>query len=182
MQLAADVETTTTAVLQKGREWEDAAGPVQDARADRDAADDDLDDIAKNSRANLEGRSDNAEDEAPYTQIFPDGIDYYTAAPLDQEVFRYGQLISRINEFLPVDDEVRMPAIPALSLGIDAFQTAADAVNEALTAQSVAATHLQTAEDAWAILMTKVYGALVADVGKKEAERYFPKMRSGTTK
>jgi hypothetical protein len=181
-QLAADVESLTAAVLEKGRAWEDAAGPVQDARADRDAADDDLDDIAKNNRAKLAGRSANAANEKPYTQIFEDGIDYYTAAPLDQQVARYGQLITRFNEFLPVNDEVRVAAIPALSLGIAAFKTAADAVDQALTAQSLAATHLQTAEEAWSTLMIKVYGALVADVGKKEADRYFPKMRGGKKK
>lgn len=179
VQLAADVEAATALVLQRSREWEDASGPVQDARADRDAADDDLDDIAKESRARMAGRSVDAVKEAPYTRVFPEGIDYYTAAPLDQEVARYGQLIVRINEFLPVGDEVRMTAIPALSLGIAAFKSAVEAVDQALTAQSLAATRLQSAEEAWTVLMTKVYGALLAEVGKKAAERYFPKIRSG---
>jgi len=151
---------------------------VQDARADRDGADDDIDDIAKESRGKLAGRSVDAVRKAPYTQIFPDGIDYYTAAPLDQEVARYGQLITRLNEFLAPDDEVRLAAVPALATGITAFKSAAEAVDQALTAESVASTRLQHAEDAWAVLMTKVYGALVADVGKQAAERYFPKIRS----
>jgi len=177
--LAADVEAATALVLQRGREWEDAAGPVQDARADRDAADDDLDDVAKESRAKLAGRSVDSARNAPYSQIFPEGIDYYTAAPLDQEVARYGQLVTRLNEFLAVGDEVRVTAIPALNMGIAAFRSATEAVEQALTAESLASTRLQNAEDAWNVLMTKAYGALIADVGKPAAERYFPKVRSG---
>ncbi|MBK9263209.1 MAG: hypothetical protein IPM54_25825 [Polyangiaceae bacterium] len=181
-QLATDADAATALVLQRGREWEDAAGPVQDARADRDAADDDLDDTAKDGRARIAGRSVNAAKEPPYTQIFPDGIDYYTAAPLDQEIARYGQLISRMNEFLAPSDEVRTAAVPALTAGIAAFKAATEAVEQALTAQSIASTRLQQAEDAWATLMTKIYGALVADVGKQAAERFFPKIRSGKKK
>lgn len=181
-QLATDAEAATALVLQRGREWEDATGPVQEARADRDAADDDLDDTAKDSRGKLAGRSVDAANKAPYTQIFPDGIDYYTAAPLDQEVARYGQLISRFNEFLAPNDEVRTSAVPALTAGIAAFKSATEAVEQALTAQSIASTRLQQAEDAWATLMTKIYGALVADVGKQAAERYFPKIRNGKKK
>lgn len=176
--LTADVEAATAQVLQRGREWEDAAGPVQYARADRDAADDDLDDCAKDTRAKLAGRSADAARNAPYTQIFPEGIEYYTAAPLDQEVPRYGQLVSRLNEFLPANDDVRTKAVPILTTGIAAFRTAAEAVGEALTAESVIATRLQNAEEAWDILMTKVYGMLLADIGKAAAERYFPKARS----
>lgn len=177
--LAADVDAATTLVLQRGREWEDSMGPVQDARADRDAADDDLDDTAKEARAKLAGRSVDAVRTAPYTHIFPEGIDYYTAAPLDQEVARYAQLVARMNEFLPVGDEVRMAALLALNLGIAAFQGASEAVDQAVNAQSLAATRLQMAEDAWDVLMTKVYGAILAEAGKASAERYFPKNRSG---
>lgn len=175
--MASDAEAATTIVLQRGREWEDAQGPVQDARADRDAADDDLDDLAKDSRGKLAGRSVDAARKAPYTLIFPEGIDYYTAAPLDQQVARYGQLISRMNEFLDPNDDVRKQAVPALIAGIAAFQAAVEALNEAVNAQSLAATRLQSAEDAWGVLMTKIYGALVADIGKAAAERFFPKIR-----
>lgn len=178
-QLATDVETATNLVLQRAREWEDAGRPVNDARADRDAADDDLDDIAKEGRVRLAGRSVDAARSAPYTNIFPDGIDYYTAAPLDQEVARYGQLIKRLEEFLDPNDDVRKTAVPALTAGIAAFKSAADAVTQALNAESLAATRLKQAEDAWNVLLTKVYAALLADVGKPAAERYFPKVRSG---
>lgn len=180
--LAADVDAANALVLQRGREWEDAQGPVQDARADRDAADDDLDDTAKGHRGKLAGRSVDAMRKAPYIHIFPDGIEYYTAAPLDQEVARYGQLISRFNEFLAVDDEVRTGAVPALTAGIEAFEAGVKAVTDALIAESLAATHLESAEEAWNLLLTKAYGVLVADLGKAGAERYFPKSRRSKKK
>lgn len=179
MVMAADVDTATALILQRGREWEDANGPIQDARADRDGADDDLDDSAKESRVRLAGRSVDAARTTPYTQIYPDGIDYYTAAPLDQEVARYRQLKSRLNEFLDPNDDVRQTTVPRLDAGISAFQSATQALEQALTAESLAATRLENAEDAWNVLMTKIYGALVADVGKAAAEKYFPKIRNG---
>jgi recombinational DNA repair ATPase RecF len=67
----------------------------------------------------------------------------------------------------------------ALTTGIAAFKSAVEALDQALTAQSLASTHLENAEEAWTVLMMKAYGALVADEGKKGAERYFPKIRSG---
>jgi len=36
---------------------------------------------------------------------------------------------------------------------------------------------LQNAEEAWDVLLTKVYGVLLGDVGKAAAEQYFPKIR-----
>ncbi|MFN7147402.1 MAG: hypothetical protein ACK4YP_26790, partial [Myxococcota bacterium] len=75
--MAADTENATAAVLIAGRAWDDAEGPIQDAIADRDAIDDELDDAAETARANLAGRTATATREAPYTMIFPGGISYY---------------------------------------------------------------------------------------------------------
>ena len=72
--LANDATKSTAAVLAAGRAAEDADGPVQDAMADRDAADDDLDARAQDARAKLAGRSADAITKTPYTQIFPDGV------------------------------------------------------------------------------------------------------------
>jgi hypothetical protein len=64
-------------------------GPVHDALADRDAADDALDTIAQNGRLGLASRSLDADKKAPYALIFHKGIAYYTAARLeDQECAR----------------------------------------------------------------------------------------------
>jgi hypothetical protein len=175
--LATDVEAANAEVLKRGRELEDALGPVQDARADRDAADDDLDDIAQDSRAKLAGRSVDAMKKPPYTNIFPHGIDYYIAAPLDQETARYNEFAQRCTEHLDIEDDIRQNAVPAIGAGITAFKTAYEAVDQALTAEALAFTRLNAAEESWANLVTKVYGALIADVGKKAADRFFPKIR-----
>ncbi|MDC3955849.1 hypothetical protein [Polyangium jinanense] len=173
--LAADVEAATLLVLQRGREWEDAKGPVQDARADRDAADDELDSVAQDARANLAGRSADAVKKAPYTLIFPDGIGYYTAAPIDEEKKRYDELQKRLTEHLPANDEVRKDAVPKIAAGLDAFDDAERALAASLTAESLASTRLDAAEEAFRRLMTKVYGLLVSELGKPAAEKFFPK-------
>ena len=41
---------------------------------------------------------------------------------------------------------------------------------------------LTSAEEAWDMLMTKVYGALLADEGKPAAERHFSKNRCNKNK
>lgn len=173
--LAADVEAATNLVLQRGREWEDAAGPVQDARADRDAADDELDTLAQDARAKLAGRSADAPKKAPYILIFPEGIGYYTAAPLDEEKKRYDELQKRLTEHLPAQDEVREAAVPKIGDRLAAFDAAEKALAASLTAESLASTRLDAAEDALRRILIKVYGLLVSELGKPAAEKFFPK-------
>lgn len=175
VDLADSVKAATTAVRQCGRLLEDADDPVQEALADRDAADDQLDDLAQDARAALAGRSADAAKKPPYNLIFHSGIGYYTAATLDQEVPRYGELAGRLAEHLPETDEVRKATIPALQAGIAAFTTASETLTKARTEEALAGTRLDAAEESWERLLTKVYGLLVADLGKAAAERFFPK-------
>jgi hypothetical protein len=148
---------------------------VQDARADRDAADDELDTIAQDARANLAGRSADAIKKAPYTLIFPEGVGYYTAAPIDEEKKRYDELQKRLSEHLPSGDEIRTLAVPKIAAGLAAFDAAEKALAASLTAESLVGTRLDAAEDAFRRLMTKVYGLLVSELGKPAAEKFFPK-------
>ena len=178
--LAADVENATRQLRLRGRELEDADDPVQDALADRDATDDDLDVLAQDVRHKLAGRSVEAAQKAPYKHIFPDGIGYYTAAPLDEEKKRYGELKSRLIEHLAADDAVRLEAIPAIEAGLVAFASATSALDAARTAEALAATRLDAARDAWSRLMEKIYGLLVSEVGKTAAERFFPRVRGSS--
>jgi hypothetical protein len=180
LTLAADVEVATAEVLLSGRALEDAAGPVQDARADRDAADDSLDDIAQDGRAKIAGRSADANQCAPYTSIFHEGIEYFVAAPINQERARYTELAKRFDTYLDETDEVRVSVVPALKAGIKTFGAASEAVEQALANQALASTRLDIAEDDWAKLLTKVYGVLLGEFGKKGAERFFPKVRGKT--
>ncbi len=173
--LAEDALSVTNKLRETGRSWDDADDTIQDALADRDAADDDLDTAAQEARNSLAGRSLGAAKEAPYTDIFPNGASYYTAAPLDEEVKRYSELKKRVTEHLPAADEVRKKVVKAIEAGLKDFEAAAKELDEARTAESLAATRLAKATDAWTKQMEKTYGALVADVGRAGAERFFPR-------
>jgi hypothetical protein len=174
---ADDVAAATTAVRDAGRTWEDADDVIQDALADRDAADDALDATAKEARANLAGRSADAVKKPPFTQIFERGLGYYTAAPLAEETKRYGELEKRLAEHLPANDDVRKKSCKAIVAGCADFEAASKEVDDARTAESLAATKLAAAIDAWNMLMEKTYGALVAELGRAGAESFFPKTR-----
>lgn len=173
--LAADVTTATLAIKAAGRNVEDREDEVQDPLADRDAADEALDRTAQEARNALAGRSPEAVKTPPYINIFPDGIAAYTAAPLDAEVPRYNELKTRIEKELGAQDAVRAAASSAISTHLASFTAASTAVAQARTALSLAQTDLDRATDAWERLLEKVYGTLIADLGKKRAEAYFPK-------
>lgn len=175
--LAAACDTASLSVRDLGRALEDAASPVQDAIADRDAADDELDDVAKNARHRLAGRSIDAAKKAPYTEIFPEGIEYYTAATKDVEVSRYVQLQSRITEHLPTSDAVRREALTKLEVAIPAYRAADEALTRVRVAESAVSNRLDAAEAEWRRTVERVYGALVQQFGKAGAERFFPKTR-----
>jgi hypothetical protein len=175
--LADDADKATTQVLLAGRAVEDADKPIQAALADRDACDDDLDDAAQDARAALAGRSASAAKEEPYTLIFPEGSGYYTAAPLDEEVKRYGELADRLSKYLPAGDAVLLAAVPAIDKGLAGFTAAAALLGSSRTAEALAQTDLGAALKSWHTQMEKTYGALVAELGKSKAERFFPRVK-----
>lgn len=177
LSLAKDAERHTLAARESGRAWEDADDAIQAALADRDASDDDLDLTAQSARNTLAGRGVSADREAPYTLIFPDGVGYYLAAPLDQNARRYGELRARLEENLPASDAVRKSAVPALQKGVQDFEAAVKALGDAESAERIAATHARTALRALERQLERTYGALIAEVGKARAERFFPRVR-----
>lgn len=180
--LADDAAKVTASLKEAGRAWDDADDEIQGALADRDAADDELDLIAQETRHALAGRSLSAVNESPYTDIFSNGVTYYTAAPLDEEVKRYSELKQRLTEHLPASDGIRKKAGKALDSALKELTAATGAVDAARTAESLAATRLTKATDAWSKQMEKTYGALVADIGRAAAERFFPKRQRKTSK
>jgi len=179
--LAADIKKATTLILTTGRALEDADKPIQDALADRDAYDDDLDEAAQASRLKLAARSTDAVKTAPYTLIYPDGVGYYTASPLDEEVQRYGELKVRHEEHLPASDKVRTTTVDAVDAGLEGFRGAVDALTKARTAESLASTRLTAATEAWEKQLEKSYGAIVGEVGRARAERFFPRIKGKKT-
>lgn len=173
--LAKDVLSACTTVREKGRAWEDLEDGVQDALADRDGSDDDLDTIAQSARNTLAGRSLSAVKEEPYTLLFHSGIAYYTAAPLDAEESRYEELSERIAKHLPANDSVRKTAPPAIKKGIASFKSATADLDKAERARGIARTDLERATRNALRQFEKVYGAIMSDEGKAAAETYFPK-------
>jgi hypothetical protein len=176
--LSNAIVKTTADLREMGRAWEDMTDGLQDALADRDAADDMLDQAAQIARATIAGRSPNAMREATYLAIFPQGIGYFTAATIDNETERYSELKQRLAEHLPADDEVRQSTIPAIEAGLVEYEAAKKAVSDARNAESLARTRLHQATDLWARQVEKTYGALVTELGKSRAGSFFPRARS----
>lgn len=61
----------------------------------------------------------------------------------------------------------------------DREQSARDERGRARTALAVAGTQLDAAEEDLDRLLEKVYGTLIADLGKASAEAFFPRQRAG---
>jgi hypothetical protein len=173
--LADSVETKNAQVKATGRAWDDADETIQDAVANRDAADDALDITAQDFRFSLAGRSRQAVKEAPYTNIFYKGIEYYIGAPLDEEVSRYQELLTRIEAHLPKEDTLRQEVVPVLQAQIKDFQEADSALSNARTQEALARTKLLSLQDTWDDLMEKTHAALVQKLNKAKAEKFFPK-------
>lgn len=176
--LATDLHTASITVRTAGRAWEDASDDVQLGLADRDACDDVLDLVAQESRLTLASTGISAAKEAPYTLIFPEGIGYYTAALLDQEVTRYSELKERLLAHLDATNPVRVGNVPRIEAGLADYVSAAAALESAERAQLLARTHLLHTMRSFIRQLEKTYGLLVSEVGKAKAERYFPKVKS----
>lgn len=176
--LATDAEKATLAARATGRAWQDADDAIQAAYADRDGADDELDETGQEVRTNLLGRAVGADRAEPYTLIFPDGIGYYIAAPVDESAKRYGELQKRLETHLPASDTLRKSAVPALRTGIKALQDAEKTLDGAESEERLAATHARKSLRAFERQMEKTYGALVAEYGRAKADRFFPKVRA----
>lgn len=150
----------------------------QDALADRDAADDDLDDLAKRHRQTIEGRATNANRERPYTDIYPDGVEHYTAAPLKEQEARYALLTRRYDEFLPEGDAVRAES-SRIKEALGVWSAALSALTQAETEVALAKGRALRAEQDWEATMNRLYFRLAERFGKTVAERFFPRARRG---
>jgi hypothetical protein len=173
--LAKAVADATTDLKQKGRAWEDAQEVVSERLAARDAADDDLDLEARTLRQRLASRSLNAVNEAPYNSVFPQGIEYYTAAPHGENEKRYKELLERLQQALSASDEVRVEAERNLPGQVESWVKAVRELDLAQTQAGIARTALEVASEQWSLLLEKTYGALVQEHKRSTAERFFPR-------
>jgi hypothetical protein len=175
--LADAVKKATDEVKASGRAVDDAEEEVQAVLALRDGHDDELDEAAKTARNALAGRGVDAMDKAPYTAIFPKGVDYYTAAPLDQQEVRYDELVTRLEKHLEAADELRKETVRLVTAAMKGFGAQRKAVDKARTFASLQATKSQSASDAWERAVERAYGSLVTQLGRARAERFFPRLR-----
>jgi len=170
----AEVLAVTSTLRAAATAADDADYAVQDALADRDASDSDLDDVAKRHRQTLEGRGTTANRERPYTDIYPLGMAWYTDAPLAEQVKRYELLVRRYHEFLADGDPVRAEA-GLLADGTVQWAAARGAIDQANLDVAMARAKKQGASDDWDQSLTRLYFRLAERLGKGAAERFFPR-------
>lgn len=151
----------------------DARNPVVLAMADRDAADDTLDEVAQSASATLRGRSPNAAREEPYTQVVPHGLEAITLASITETPGAYRGLVERATRFLPAGDEVRERLERLLPALIADFEAASALVGEVSRAQSTQQLAFDAVEAELDRTYERVAGALIERVGKKKADRFF---------
>lgn len=155
---------------------EEAEGLVQDALADRDADDDTLDDVAKRHRQTIEGRATNANKERPYSDIYPDGIAFYTAAPLTEQASRYTLLVRRYDEHLPDGDPVRAEG-GLITAALTRWSASSAGLNQAQLDVAIARGRTARAVEDWEATLNRLYFRLAERLGKTQAERFFPRAR-----
>lgn len=146
--------------------------------ADRDGADDDLDDFTKRHRQAIEGRATNANKERPYTDIYPDGVAWYTASPLADQVRRYELLVLRYTTFLPEDDPVRAE-VSLITQALASWKEASERLGKAELDVAVARAKTARAVNEWEEGLRRLYFRLAERLGKSHAERFFPKSSRG---
>jgi len=174
--LAGECDAATRALRDAGRAEEDTEDAVQDALAARDAADENLAAVVKDVRHALAGRGLTAVREAPYTRVFPEGVEHYMLAPKGETGARCRQLVQRLVAHLDAADAARAKAVDAVTAGIEAYEGAADALTAARNTQRDVGVHLKAATTTWNQVLVRAYGTLIARFGKSEAERFFPRI------
>lgn len=174
-ELARRLRAAADEVLSKARAVEDQDALVFELRADRDLGDQDLDGTAKGFRHKYAGQNLDVVKQATYQRILPDGIAYYTAASLDEQVPRYTQLRERIATHLPDDEPLKAPTLAALDAGIASWKEATGALQAAQRTLDELKADLAQALAELDRLIEKTWGALIDEVGEEAARSYFPR-------
>lgn len=174
--LAADLAKVNRDLRSKYRAAQDLEEPVQDALADRDSVDDGMDGATQIARAAIAGRTTNPAADETYTAIFPMGVAWYIAAPLDEQEPRYKALIARVEKTLPANDHARKALVPVVTQGLKDFEKATGALDKATLAADLGLSGYRSARTAWRRHMDRLYSALRADHGADYAERFFPRV------
>ncbi len=176
---AARIKTAARKARDFHRAVEDQAILVFESKAERDFADRGGDTVIRDFRHGLNARSRDAIKQAPSTRIFPDGLEYYTGAPISEQVERYAELKERVETHLAEDDPLRAPFLAALDEALTAFQAAQSLLRSERRKLSELRLDLREAREDLARMLERTWGALVADLGKEAADGFFPAADSG---
>lgn len=177
--LLATVLAATNDLETAGTAWKKARRAAFAAQADRDGVDDELDELVKNHRAGLAGRGSGAMARAPYTLIYPHGIDYYAAAPLNKQVTRYQEFADRLRAHLAEEEEALQLATRIEALLVD-YEAAEKALEKARRGVSLTGTDLDAAEEGFDLTLERIHGALKSRFDSRKADRFFPRYRSSS--
>jgi len=170
---AGSIQQATQTVLQTGRALEDAEFALVDAFAARDATDDLLDTQTQLGRQQLASRGLGADKRTPYTAIFPDGIKWYIAAPLEEQVARYQIFINRCSTQLPEDDTLRLNVVPQIATLLGEWQAASSSLMTRQASTTGARDELEAGISVWQKLMHDSYNTLCIQLSKAQAEQFF---------
>lgn len=161
------------------RAVEDQAVMVFELKADRDFADRQGDVLIRDFRHGLNARSRDAIKQPPATRIFPNGVEYYTAAPIAEQAERYAELEERIVAHLPDDDPLRAPTLAGLSAALTAFLAAHGVLRSERRKLNELRLDLREAREDLNRMLERTWGALVAELGKDFADGFFPAADAG---
>lgn len=153
--------------------YQAADDTLNEAIADRDTVDIELDDVAGAVRLALSARGTNAMKEAPYTDIFPNGSRWVLMAPIAENGPRYRDLLARVQRFLPEDDAARVAFESSITAPLDAWTERVTAVETARREVALAGAAIDAAEDAYDRQIEKVAAALTIELGADRVRRYF---------
>lgn len=181
VQAADDLSQQNAELRRLGRAWEDADDGIQDALAERDAASDVIASTTRLLRHTLASRWLGADKQDPYQRLFPDGIAYYLAAPWPQRRHRYASLLRRLREDLPDTDPDRDGYADKLSAQLTAMREAEEALEAAHRDKDNLALDLDRAKARWDRELEKVYGLLVQQMSRADADLFFPRNRARTS-
>lgn len=178
-ELTTPLHQVDTRLVTVTRALEDLDAPLALAVANRDAVDDELDDVARWGRLQLANRSLDATATEPYTKIFGEGIGEFTKAKVGEGRIAFDELATRFETFLPEEDPLRVEVVPKLTALLVEWEAAVKAVEDARKAVSIARIERESTVSAWEKVVNDTYAALIARVGKKKAERFFPRRSRG---
>jgi len=151
---AAAIRDTTLHLASLGRAWEDCDEEVQRALEDRDVAIASLRRIAREVHRRLTKQGPNAEQEPPYTQVFPKGVRACSGCEPERVQARFSHLRNRLIAHLAVGDPIRVELVPRLEAALAAHALTEGGLEDVLVEAQRAEDSLLSAREEWERLLS----------------------------